>query len=111
VKGFNPIRTRHGCLFKKSVENIIDSTNATFRFAILRGCIGARETKGDTMIRKKTTESMVVKFSTVAALNGLNGKMKLVAHIIIKMTQNRGYLRFVTDGKSPDIMSIVIEDN
>jgi hypothetical protein len=49
VKGFNPIRTRHGCLFKKSLKNIIDNTNATFGLPILRGCIEARETEGDTM--------------------------------------------------------------
>jgi hypothetical protein len=98
-------------MFKKSSKNIIDSTNATFTLAILRGCIGARETESDTISWKKTTQSMVVKFSTVVALNGLNGNMKLVVHINIKMTQNRGYLRFVMDGKSPDIVSIVIEDN
>jgi hypothetical protein len=42
VQSFSPIMLGKGILDKQSADNIVNETNDTFGFIILRGCVWAR---------------------------------------------------------------------
>jgi hypothetical protein len=42
VESFSPITPMKGSLDKKSADDIVNGTNDTFGFTILRGCVWAR---------------------------------------------------------------------
>jgi hypothetical protein len=66
VQSFNPITPVKGSLDKKSAYDIVNGTNDTFGFTILRGCVWARHPKLCAIRQEEDSGGRVVKLVSVA---------------------------------------------
>ena len=53
----------------------------------------------------------IIEFSTVVTLNKSNGKKEVGSYISLEVKKNSVYIRFVTQGKGPNKVGKIIEDN
>src|ERR1044072_6734091 len=65
---------------KHGANHVVYGSNSTFRFAILRGCVGTREAKNQTLVSIVRFETRIIILATIIALQTLNGQRKLSAN-------------------------------
>ena len=91
---------------QQCAHDVIDGSNDTFGFAILLGCVRARKTKMNTLLKEKRASSIVVEFATIVALNKLDTTMEMSEHIAMKVSQSVECFRFQFKWESPQVMGL-----
>jgi hypothetical protein len=70
--------------------------------------VRTRKTKGNPICGKERAKFSVKKFYTVITLDTLNGFVELSFDVDEESLENRGGVRFVTEGEDPRVMRVVI---
>jgi hypothetical protein len=81
VQSLSPITPGKGSLDKQRVDDIVDGTNDTFDFTILRGCVWARHPELCAIRQEEDSGGKVVKLAPVVALDGFDLHAELIRHI------------------------------
>jgi hypothetical protein len=75
-----------------------------FGLAILLGPIGARHAKCNTVREEERAGHGIIKFTTVVALDALDGGAKLCAHVSKEICKGGKSFRFEAKRKSPNVV-------
>jgi hypothetical protein len=81
VQFFSPITPENVSLDKQSADDIVNGTNDTFGFTILRGCVWARHPKLCVIRQEEDPGGRVVKLAPVVALDGFDLPAEQIRHI------------------------------
>ena len=73
LKSMVPKVGRDRRVSKHGANHVVYGPNSTFRFAILRGCVGTREAKNQTVVSAVRFETRIIILATIIALHTLNG--------------------------------------
>jgi hypothetical protein len=76
------------------VNNIVNGTNDTFGFTILRGCVSARHPELCAIRQEGDPSGRVVKLAPVVALDGFDLLAELIRHISKEIGQSGECVRF-----------------
>jgi hypothetical protein len=88
VQFFSPITSEKGILDKQSADDIVNGTNDTLGFTILRGCVWARHPELCAIRQEEDSGGRVVKLAPVVALDGFDLPAELIRHISKEIGQN-----------------------
>jgi hypothetical protein len=88
VKALNPVAQRETCLKQKGAHSVVEGAKRAFNFPVLLRGVGTRHAEGDTMGDKERAGLRIVEFTTIVALNALDGEVKLHANISTKMRKS-----------------------
>jgi hypothetical protein len=88
VQSFSPIMLGKGILDKQSADNIVNETNDTFGFIILRGCVWARHPELCAIRQEEDPGGRVVKLAPVVTLDGFDLPAELIRHISKEIGQS-----------------------
>jgi hypothetical protein len=80
VQSFSPITSRKESLDKQSADDIVNGTNDTFGFTILRGCVWARHPELCAIRQEKDLSGRVIKLAPVVTLDGFDLPVELIRH-------------------------------
>jgi hypothetical protein len=94
VQSFSPITLGKGILDKQSADDIVNETNDTFDFTILRGCVWARHPELCTIRQEEDPGGRVVKLMPVVALDDFDLLAELIRHISKEFGQSGECVRF-----------------
>lgn len=94
VQSFSPITPGKGSLDKQSADDIVNGTNDTFGFTILRGCVWARHPELCAIRQEEDPGGRVVKLAPVVALDGFDLPAELIRHISKEIGQSGECVRF-----------------
>jgi hypothetical protein len=94
VQSFSPITSGKGSLNKQSANDIVNGTNDTFGFTILRGCVWARHPELCVIRQEEDPGGRVVKLTPVVALDGFDLPAELIRHISKEIGQSGECVRF-----------------
>jgi hypothetical protein len=94
VQSFGPIMPGKGSLDKQSADYIVNGTNDTFDFTILRGCVWARHLELCTIRQEEDPSGRVVKLTPVVTLDGFDLPAELIRHISKEIVQSGECVRF-----------------
>jgi hypothetical protein len=94
VQSFSPITPGKGSLDKQSADDIVNGTNDTFDFTILRGCVWARHPELCAIQQEEDSGGRVVKLASVVALDGFDLPVELIRHISKEIGQSGECVRF-----------------
>jgi hypothetical protein len=94
VQSFSPITFRKGSLDKQNADNIVNGTNDTFGFTILRGCVWARHPELCAIRQEEDSGGRVVKLAPVVTLDGFDLLAELIRHISKEIGQSGECVRF-----------------
>jgi len=111
VEALDPIRGWEGGLKEHGTNDVINGTNHTLGFTILRRRVRARHPKQDTMGEEKGARRGVIELATIITLNALDGATELCLHIREKVSQGGKGFRFKPKWERPQIMRAVIKNN
>lgn len=89
---------------KKGTDDIVGGAKHALGLAILRGCVGARETIHDTVGGEECAKRGVDKFAAIVTLHTFDESMKLGEYVGEETLQGRGCLGFMAQGKGPRVM-------
>ena len=81
VKGLNPIGRRETRLKQKGTQNVINSAKGAFCLSILLGSIWTRHAECNTVGEEERAGLRIIKFTTVIALDALDGGAELRANM------------------------------
>ena len=81
--------------------HVVNGTNFSFRFTILRGCVRARKTKNNTIVSTIAMKRRIIIFTSIITLKTFNSLRKLCAYLIGKRGERLKHKRFVAKGKRP----------
>ena len=81
---------------EKSANNVVDCSNGSLRFAVLRRSVRTGETNFNTGRVEISEKRMVVKFASIITLKRLNVSFKLVFDIHSEIAKHRKNFRFGT---------------
>jgi hypothetical protein len=81
-------------LDKQSANDIVDGTNDTFGFSILRGCVWAQHPELCAIRQEEDPGGRVVKLAPVVALDGFDLPAELIRHISKEIGQSGECVRF-----------------
>jgi hypothetical protein len=81
-------------LDKKSVDDIVNRTNDTFGFTILRGCVWAQHLELCAIRQEEDPGGRVVKLTSVVALDGFDLPAELIRHISKQIGQSGECVRY-----------------
>jgi hypothetical protein len=101
VKPFSPIVSGKGSLNKKHVYDIVNRTNDTFSFTILRRRVWTRHPELCAFRQEKGLGGRVVKLTPIVTLDGLDGDAELSMNISKEIGQCGEGFRFKLKWKSP----------
>jgi hypothetical protein len=73
--------------------------------------VRAGEAKEGAMFGEERVDLFVVEFATIVTLDSEDRKVKLGASIGVKGSEGKENIRFLTKGKRPKIVSIIIHNN
>jgi hypothetical protein len=110
MKSLNPIGQRKVGLKEKGTNNIIRSAKHAFGLAILLGGVWAGHAEVDTMGKKESMSGGIVKFTTIVALEALNGSAELGGNKREKARNSAERVGFEAERKSPQVMRTIIEN-
>jgi hypothetical protein len=94
VQSFSPITHGKGSLNKQSAYDVVNGTNDTFGFTILRGCVWARHLELCAIRHEEDLGGRVVKLTPVVALDGFHLPAKRIRHISKEIGQSGECVRF-----------------
>jgi hypothetical protein len=94
VQSFSPITPEKGSLDKQNADDIVNGTNGTFGFTILRGCVWARHPELCAIRQEEDPGGKVVKLTFVVALDGFDLPVELIRHISKETGQSGECVRF-----------------
>jgi hypothetical protein len=94
VQSLSPITPGKGSLDKQSADDIINGTNDTLGFTILRGCIWARHSELCDIRQEEDPVGKVVKLAPVVALDGFDLPAEVIRHISKEIGQSGKCVRF-----------------
>jgi hypothetical protein len=100
VKSFSPITPGKRRLNQQSADDIVNRTNNTFSFTILRGRVRIRHPELCGVQQKEEAGGRVVKLTPVVALDSFDSPVELSRHIGKEMRQSSEGVRFKFQGKS-----------
>jgi hypothetical protein len=107
VKALSPVAIWKGSLEQQEAHDIIDGTNHALSLAVLRGRVGTRHPKLNTM-RKEGVGGGVVKLTSIVTLDTSDGTTKLCGHISKKVRERGKCVRLMAQQKGPRVMSTII---
>jgi hypothetical protein len=110
VKALNPVVGWKRCLEQQGAHDIVGGANHALGLAILRGGVGARHPKLNTMGQEEGARG-VIKLSSVIALDTADGVTKLHENVGKEVREGGESVRFEARQKSPGVMSTIIKDN
>jgi len=111
VKCLDPVDRRKACLKKKRTQNIVKCAERAFGLSILLGSVWTRHAKCNTVGEKERAGCRIVKFAAIVALDALDGGAELSVNICEKIGKSGERLGFFTEGKSPNVMGTIIQNN
>ena len=82
-------------------HHVRDSADDSFGFAVLWGCVGARETKLDALAGEELVEFVIVELTTIVTLKGLYGEIELCFSKVMKLDKVPKHLGFEFQGDDP----------
>jgi hypothetical protein len=94
VQSFSPITSGKGSLDKQSADDIVNGTNDTFNFTILRGFVWARHLELCAIRQEEDPGGRVVKLTPVITLDGFDLPVELIRHISKEIGQSGECVRF-----------------
>jgi hypothetical protein len=94
VQSLSPITPGKGSLDKQSADDIINRTNDTLGFTILRGCIWARHSELCAIRQEEDPVGKVVKLAPVVALDDFDLPAEVIRHISKEIGQSGECVRF-----------------
>jgi hypothetical protein len=94
VQSFSPITFGKGSLNKQNADNIVNGTNDTFGFTIMRGCVWAQHPELCAIRQEEDSGGRVVKLAPVIALDGFDLLVELIRHISNEIGQSGKCVRF-----------------
>jgi hypothetical protein len=94
VQSFSLITPGKGNLDKQNADDIVNRTNNTFNFTILRGCVWARHLELCVIRQEEDPGRRVVKLTPVVALDGFELPAELIRHISKEIGQSGECVRF-----------------
>jgi hypothetical protein len=95
VQSFSLITPGKGSLDKQSADDIVNGTNDTFNFTILRGCVWARHPELCVIRQEEDTGGRVVKLALDVALDDFDLPAELIRHISKEIGQSGECVRFM----------------
>jgi hypothetical protein len=111
VKCLDPVDRRKARLKKKRAQNIVKCAERAFGLSILLGSVWTRHAKCNTVGEKERAGRRIVKFTAIVALDTLDGGAELSVNIRKKIRKSGKCLRFFTEGKSPNVMGTIIQND
>jgi len=87
VEALDPIRGWEGGLKKHGANDVINGTNHTLGFTILRRRVWAQHPEQDAIGEEKGACRGVIELATIVTLNALDGATELCLHIREKVSQ------------------------
>jgi hypothetical protein len=98
-------------LKKYGTDNIIGGAEHAFSLPILWQSVRAGKTKDDAMGGKEISEGGGEKFTSIIALEALDGYMILGVYVVEKTAECDTCVRFVAQGECPRVMCETVEYN
>mgnify|MGYP007071363513 CR=1 FL=1 len=111
MKGLDPERGSEVGLYEKGADDVICGSNEMFRFAVLGRGVWARKQIGYAVDREEGSEGGVNELPAIVTLHAFDDYMELGVNEGEEALQNRGCVRFVTQGEGPRVVSVVIQYN
>jgi hypothetical protein len=81
VQSFSPITPGKGSLDKQNADDIVNGTNDTFAFTILRGCVWAQHPELCAIRQEEDPDGRVVKLALIVTLDGFDLPTELIRQI------------------------------
>jgi hypothetical protein len=100
VKGLNPVNRSETRLEQKGTQNVINGVKGTFRFPVLLRSIWTQHAECNTVGEEERVGLTIVEFTTVIALDALDGGAKLCANMSKKIGKSRKSLGFEAEERS-----------
>ena len=97
----NPIPRRERSLEKQGANNIINGTDDTLRFTILRRRVGTRHPELRAMGEQEGARRGVIKLTPIVGLDGLDGATELCSNVGKEIGQSVKRVGFKFERKRP----------
>jgi len=111
VEALDPIQGWEGGLKEHGTNDVINGTNHTLGFTILRRRVRARHPEQDAIGEEKGACRGVIELATIVTLNALDGATELCLHIREKVSQGGKGFRFKPKWERPQKVRAVIKNN